>query len=223
MVMYTLLYLKWISCSTFCGSLDGRGVQGEWIHVHVRLSPLAVHWNYPNIVTWLYPSTTEKEKLKTTNTQKTGFKSLYTPSSPNHPCLCSLKWKSLSRVWLCTPIRSAKLLCPWSSPGKNTWVATHSLLQGSFQTLGSNLALLHCGQMFFTIWVRREVPAMFSVSANSVRINLLEPGNCKISLATPFKTLSRFNQLYCFPINIPICYPLLSIYIDKLSFFSFFF
>ena len=160
---------------------------------------------------------------KRRNTQKTGFKSLYTPSSPNHPCPCSLKWKSLSRVWLCTSIRSAKLFCPWNSPGKNTGVGTHSLLQGSFQTLGLNLALLHCGQMFFTIWVSREVPAMFSVSANSVRINLLEPGNCKISLATPFKTLSRFNQLYCFPINIPICYPLLSIYIDKPSFFSFFF
>ena len=76
---------------------------------------------------------------------------------------------------------------------------------------------------FFTIWVTREAPSMFSVSANSVTINLLEPGNWKISSATPFTTLSLFNQLYCFPINIPICYPLYSIYIGKLSFFFFFF
>ena len=26
-----------------CGSLDGKGVGGEWIHVYVWLSPLAVH------------------------------------------------------------------------------------------------------------------------------------------------------------------------------------
>ena len=40
--MYTLLYLKWITNkvllystgdSVLCGSLDGRGVGGEWIHI----------------------------------------------------------------------------------------------------------------------------------------------------------------------------------------------
>ena len=28
----------------------------------------------------------------------------------------------------------ARLLCPWNSPGKNTGVGIHSLLQGSFLT-----------------------------------------------------------------------------------------
>ena len=28
-------------CSVLCGSLDGRGVWGEWIHVYVWLSPFA--------------------------------------------------------------------------------------------------------------------------------------------------------------------------------------
>ena len=32
---------------------------------------------------------------------------------------------------------------PWYFPGKNTGVACHSLLQGIFPTLGSNLCLLH--------------------------------------------------------------------------------
>ena len=52
MDMYTLLYLKWItnkdllqstwnSVQMLCGSLDGRGVGGEWIHVYVQLSPFA--------------------------------------------------------------------------------------------------------------------------------------------------------------------------------------
>ena len=40
----------------------------------------------------------------------------------------------------------ASLLCPWDSPGKNTGVGSHFLLQGIFPTQGSNpsiLCLLH--------------------------------------------------------------------------------
>ena len=33
---------------------------------------------------------------------------------------------------------SARLLCPWDSPGKNTGVGRHALLQGIFLTQGSN-------------------------------------------------------------------------------------
>ena len=35
------------------------------------------------------------------------------------------------------------LLCPWDSPGKNTRVDSHFLLQGIFPTQGSNPCLLH--------------------------------------------------------------------------------
>ena len=35
-----------------------------------------------------------------------------------------------------------KPLCPWDSPGKNTGMGSHFLLQGIFQTQGSNLCLL---------------------------------------------------------------------------------
>ena len=35
-----------------------------------------------------------------------------------------------------------RLLCPWNSPGKNTGVGCHALLQGIFPTQGSNLHLL---------------------------------------------------------------------------------
>ena len=45
-----------------------------------------------------------------------------------------------SGVWLCVP---AKLFCPWESPGKNTGVGCHALLQGIFPTQGSNPCLLH--------------------------------------------------------------------------------
>ena len=36
-----------------------------------------------------------------------------------------------------------RLLCPWDSPGKNTGVGCHALLQGIFPTQASNLGLPH--------------------------------------------------------------------------------
>ena len=41
-------------------------------------------------------------------------------------------------------LRPVRLLCPWNSPGKNTGVGCHSLLQEIFLTQGSNPCLLHC-------------------------------------------------------------------------------
>ena len=38
---------------------------------------------------------------------------------------------------------TARLLCPWDSPGKNTGVGCHALLQGIFLTQRSNSCLLH--------------------------------------------------------------------------------
>ena len=43
------------------------------------------------------------------------------------------------------------LLCPWSSPGKITGMAFHSLLQGIFLTQGSNPRLLHCREILFCL------------------------------------------------------------------------
>ena len=37
----------------------------------------------------------------------------------------------------------ARLLCPWDSPGKNTGVGCHFLLQGIFPSEGSNPRVLH--------------------------------------------------------------------------------
>ena len=41
---------------------------------------------------------------------------------------------------------SLRTQCPWRSPGKNTGVGSHSLLQGIFPTQGWKPALLHCRQ-----------------------------------------------------------------------------
>ena len=40
-------------------------------------------------------------------------------------------------------LQPTRLLCPWDSPGKNTGVGCHFLLQGIFPTQGSNPYLLH--------------------------------------------------------------------------------
>ena len=54
-----------------------------------------------------------------------------------------VKWKSLSRGWLC----DHGLYTPWNSPGQNAGVSSISLLQRIFPTQGSNPGLLHCRQM----------------------------------------------------------------------------
>ena len=41
------------------------------------------------------------------------------------------------------------LLYPWDSPGKNTGVGCHALLQGIFPTQGSNLGLPYCRQILY--------------------------------------------------------------------------
>ena len=52
---------------------------------------------------------------------------------PMPGCVCS---QLLSHVWLCDPMdcSTARLLCPWDFPGKNTGVGCHFLLQGIFPT-----------------------------------------------------------------------------------------
>ena len=44
---------------------------------------------------------------------------------------------------------ASQALCAWDSPGKNTGVGYHSILQGIFPTQGSNPDLLHCRQILY--------------------------------------------------------------------------
>ena len=48
-------------------------------------------------------------------------------------------------------VKTAKLVCPWDSSGKNTGVDCHSLLQGIFPTQGSVPGFLHCGQILYCL------------------------------------------------------------------------
>ena len=58
--------------------------------------------------------------------------------SVNRPVLFNSLWPH--GLW------PPRLLCPWNSPGKNTWLGCHFLLQVFFPTQGSNPCLPHCRQ-----------------------------------------------------------------------------
>ena len=60
---------------------------------------------------------------------------------------CSVIYNSLPPhgLW------ATRLLSPWDSPGKNTGVSNHSLLQGIFPTQGLNPHLLHCKQTLYCL------------------------------------------------------------------------
>ena len=51
-------------------------------------------------------------------------------------------------LWL-NGLLPARFLCPWDSPGKNTGVGCHFLLQAIFPTQGLNPGLPHCRQILY--------------------------------------------------------------------------
>ena len=55
------------------------------------------------------------------------------------------------RLTLATPWTVARQALSRDSPGKNTGVGCHFLLQGIFLTQGSNLGLLHCRQIVYQL------------------------------------------------------------------------
>ena len=61
----------------------------------------------------------------------------------NEVFLPSLHAQFLSCVWPFAASWTARLLCPWNFPGKNTGAGCHFLLQEIFLTQGPNLCLLH--------------------------------------------------------------------------------
>ena len=65
-----------------------------------------------------------------------------------------------SCVWVCVTlwIVACQALCPWDSPGKNTGVDCHALLQGLLSTQESNSRLLWllCRRQILYHWATRK-------------------------------------------------------------------
>ena len=53
-------------------------------------------------------------------------------------------------------LQPTRLLCPWDSPGKNTGVDCHFLLQGIFLTQGSSPGLLRRRQILYQLSYERN-------------------------------------------------------------------
>jgi len=68
---------------------------------------------------------------------------------------------------LCDPhgLQPTRLLCPWDTPGKNTGVGCHALLQGIFPTQGSNPGLL--GRRILYYGVTKEAQGASILEQNS--------------------------------------------------------
>ena len=77
------------------------------------------------------------------STTSATWEAIYCPKCAS----CSVMSDSLRPYGL----QPASLLCPCDSPGKNTRVGCHSLLQGIFLTEGSNPDLLHCRQILYSL------------------------------------------------------------------------
>ena len=90
------------------------------------------------------------------------------------------------------PIR---LLCPWSSPGKNTGVGRQPLLPGIFPTQGLNPGLLNCRGFFTILYLQGLKKSEFgctcvlshSVVSDSLQSHGLQPTSFLCSWDSPGK------------------------------------
>ena len=94
-----------------------------------------------------------------------------------------VKWKSLvvsGSLW------PRGLYSPWNSPGQNTGVGSHSLLQGIFSTQGSNTGLLGCSRTLYQLshkgsprileWVTYPFSSGSSWSINWTQVSCIAGG-----------------------------------------------
>ena len=86
------------------------------------------------------------------------LKSSWIQRSPksNNWCPFKKKFESISLSVMSDSLgphglQHIRLLCPWTSPGKNTGEGCHSLLQEIFPVQGWNSGLLHCRQVLYQL------------------------------------------------------------------------
>ena len=73
-------------------------------------------------------------------------------------CVC------VSHLIMSNSLQPPRLLCPWDSPGKNTGVGCHFLLQGIFPTQILNPSLLYCRQILH--WLSHQgSPRYFALAS----------------------------------------------------------
>ena len=85
-------------------------------------------------------------------------------------CVCSVMSDSSCTPWTV----ACQILCPWDSPGKNTGVGCHALLQGIFLTQESNPSLLHwqAGSLLLCHLRSLDQSPAFVVQWNTIQVLL---------------------------------------------------
>ena len=110
----------------------------SYIYIHIRL-----HMGHP-IFPPTFRSNDNPQCIDDTHDLLLSCSSLLMLSKVQNSTrwLCMLS--HFSHVWLFVALWTVapRLFCPWDSPGKNTGMGCHALLQGIFLTQGSNPYLL---------------------------------------------------------------------------------
>ena len=126
---------------------------GPWLHslsqksteapVHFwRRKTVGSIWTYSNVITYSQVDQKSWPKMRC---------SFYHFEAARSCLLLFSRWV-VSHSLGVHGLRPSWLLCPWDSPGKNTGVGCHFLLQGIFPTQGLNQRLLH--------WMHRQADSL---------------------------------------------------------------
>ena len=126
---------------SFCGSLASR-ILSMKVNNTIALNNVYIYLDAEVRQSHLsnYPWTLRRERWQSSKLQELSVTEQFTPWNV-HACLVAQSCPSNSETPQTVP---ASVLHSWDSPGKNSGVGSHSLLQGIFLTQGLNLGLLHC-------------------------------------------------------------------------------
>ena len=115
-----------------------------------------------------------------------------------------------SCLTLCDPMDCSPpgSYCPWDSPGKNTRVGFHALLQGIFLTQGLNMCFLHCWWILYPL---SQLGSQILVYSTTKNIYIYGLGYLQILFFKPRKShiLIFFYPFYLVPESLQI-HPLFS-------------
>ena len=114
-------------------------------------------------------------------TQRPLIPGVLSPAQGGQSRACmSLNWLCVLVTQLCPTLCNPmdRLLCPWTSPGKNIGVGSHSLLQEIFLTQGLYPGLPHCRRILYHL-SHQGSPQNWLICTNSS--------------ASAFEGISRYN------------------------------
>ena len=109
--------------------------------------------------------------------------------------LCPCKGQSFCHVQLIATLWTVQVLRPWDSPGKNTGVGSHPLLQGIFPTQGLNSGLPHCRQTLYHL-CHQGSPSSFLGSCNHLSLkSVFQHCSCQRNCKQAVKIKYQNKQL----------------------------